>query len=221
MRDGMRAHDSARIPHRRTNGVAADNSTWVAYRPHQCRPHRVWGVWCPVQAARRHRGRVVRRSRTRSRNAIGRRVRFTEIHDPRAPGDIGPWYEFVGVANDLGMNHLGRTPGRGAGPLQSAGIAQLPALCDVTSAWRSGSLAPRLTAIANAADPTLRLYGLTPMDELHEGVLKMIAIYIGIALLVSAPALARGHLGGDVVCRVTTHARKSASVLRLAPAPRT
>jgi ABC-type antimicrobial peptide transport system permease subunit len=51
------------------------------------------------------------------------------------------------------------------------------------------AFAPRLTAIANAADPTLRLYGLTPMDELHEGVLKMIAIYIGIALLVSAIAL--------------------------------
>lgn len=126
------------------------------------------------------------------RNAIGRRIRFTNPRQGAASSDEpGPWYEIVGVARDLGMNYLGHTSGNGGAGLYQplpTGRAH-PLYMAARLQGDPASFAPRLQHIAHAVDPTLRLVDLQPLDEVHHGVLAMISIYVQIALLMSSIAL--------------------------------
>jgi predicted permease len=125
------------------------------------------------------------------RNPIGRRVRFLESREGgEAPAEPGPWYEIVGVVRDLGMNYLGRTSGMGgAGLYHPSALHTSGHYMVVRVRGDPAAYAPRLQEIATAVDPTLRLSDLMPMDLMDAGVLKMIAIYIGVVLLVSAVAM--------------------------------
>lgn len=122
------------------------------------------------------------------RNPIGRRVRFTNSGDEPAP-----WYEIIGVARDLGMNYLGRTSGNGpAGlyhPLVPGEAQRFGVHMAMKTRGNPASFAPRLRAIAQAMDPTLRLQNLRPLDELDDGLFTVLAIFLRVTILTSSVAL--------------------------------
>ena len=124
------------------------------------------------------------------RNAIGRRVRFArEQRGETLADDARPWYEIVGVVNELGMGaapqrgraaglYLPAAPGR-AGPLNVVVHVRGDPL----------SLAPRLRAIAAAVDPALRLSELRRVDQVTSGVLWILALWLKVTLLLTGIAL--------------------------------
>jgi putative ABC transport system permease protein len=114
------------------------------------------------------------------RNAIGRRLRLMQQPDAT--------FEIVGVVENLGMNYLGRGGAEGFYLPLSSQTAD-PVFMVARIRGEPTSFAPRLQAIAGAVDSTLRLYQLRPMNEMHAGVLKMFAIFIRVALVVSSVAL--------------------------------
>ncbi|MGH7577058.1 MAG: ABC transporter permease [Longimicrobiales bacterium] len=125
------------------------------------------------------------------RNAIGRRVRFTnrEWWDPWSP-EPGPWYEIVGVAKDLGMKELGQASvPDGAGLYDPLARGQIPVYMAVRVRSDPASFGPRLREVAHAVDPTLRLYDYRRMDELHHGAQTALANLLRITLLTSSVAL--------------------------------
>jgi hypothetical protein len=138
--------------------------------------------------AERGRNVVVNRSFVKDvlggRNPVGRRFRIagaTRTDNPE------PWYEIVGVVDDLGMNWLAQ--GSGAGFYQprtdvSAGLHVI-----VHAKGDAESFAPRLRSVANSVDPRLQLHEVQRMDQLHAGVLKMFDIYLRLALGLSGVAL--------------------------------
>ena len=114
------------------------------------------------------------------RNAIGRHVRF---NNPR-----GLSFEIVGVVEDLGMNYLGKDGAEGVYfVLPSQGAESVYTVVKVRG--DPASFAPRLRAVANAVEPTVRLYNLQPMNEMNNGIFKILAIFITVALVVSSVAL--------------------------------
>jgi hypothetical protein len=122
----------------------------------------------------------------RGRNAIGRRVRFTDVQYQGALApEQGPWYEIVGVVRDLGMYHEGGRAGL-YHPL-AAGSDRVHML--VRMRGDPAAFAPKVRAVASAVDPTLQLHDLRPLSELGAGTLRAIVTIVRSALLVSALAL--------------------------------
>jgi len=114
------------------------------------------------------------------RNAIGRHVRFTNARESS--------FEIVGVVEDLGMNYLGKEGAEGvyyALPTQRGQSDYLV----VKIRGDAASFTPRLRAVANAVEPTLKLYNLQPMNEMNNGIFKILAIFITVAVVVSSVAL--------------------------------
>ncbi len=99
--------------------------------------------------------------RSRAGNQLGVHVRFT---GRTASGDPHPWYEVVGVVDDLAMQvHEGENADfifRPASP------AELPSFA-VGIHVRSGAaeFARRLPALAAQVAPNLLLYDVLPLDE--------------------------------------------------------
>lgn len=126
------------------------------------------------------------------RNPIGRRVRplhYEEWDEPR-PGDAEPlpWYEIVGVVEDLGMS-FGRDP-KVAGFYQAAEPETVyPLQVAVHVSGDPKSFVPRLRQIAAGVDPTLRLYDPTPLNEVSDGELKFLGFWFQLILMVSGIAL--------------------------------
>ncbi|HSG40890.1 MAG TPA: FtsX-like permease family protein, partial [Thermoanaerobaculia bacterium] len=125
-------------------------------------------------------------------NPIGRRVRYLDLEDPdavRPREEPGPWHEIVGVVRDLGMTD-GSFPGEGAGlyhPMAHGGV--YPVYMAVHVGPDPESFAPRLRGIAMAVDPTLRLYGIQPLDEVASIALKTIGFWFRVVVLASSIAL--------------------------------
>src|SRR5690606_31574372 len=94
------------------------------------------------------------------RNAIGRRIRSVDRSGQRP----GPWYEIVGVVNDLGMNVADRENAAGFYRPAARGTIQRPWLA-VHVGTDPLSFAPRLRAIAAAVDPELIVRDVAPLDE--------------------------------------------------------
>jgi putative ABC transport system permease protein len=131
------------------------------------------------------------------RNPIGRRVRYSGYEEgPRsfdATGD--PWYEIVGVVNDLGFAY-GRDPKVGGFYHPVAAGEASPGRLAVHVAGDPASLGPRLRNIAAAVDPALRLYDLMPIDRIVDAELHFYAVWFwiligatGVALLLSLAGL--------------------------------
>ena len=125
------------------------------------------------------------------RNPVGRRVRFAarKQADGTLSEEERPWYEIVGVVNELGMGaptQMGRAaglylpviPGR-SGPLNVVVHVQGEPM----------ALAPRLRAIASAADPTLRLSTLQRVDRANDDILWFIWLWLKITVLLTGVAL--------------------------------
>jgi hypothetical protein len=127
----------------------------------------------------------------RGRNPIGRRVR---IADGRvlAAGEAGnsrPWYEIVGVVEELGMTpfnirrraaglYLPSAPGSGGTQEMLIHVRGEPL-----------ALAPRVREIATAADPTMRLSNLRRADEVTNDVLWVIGLWLRMTVALTAIAL--------------------------------
>jgi putative ABC transport system permease protein len=124
------------------------------------------------------------------RNAIGRRVRFAkEQRGGPLADDARPWYEIVGVVNDLGVGsptirrrvaglYLATRPGS-AGPLNIVIHAQGDPL----------SIAPRLRALAAATDPALRLSGVQRVDRVTDDVLWFLGLWLKATLVLTGIAI--------------------------------
>ncbi|HEX9754672.1 MAG TPA: ABC transporter permease [Gemmatimonadales bacterium] len=148
------------------------------------------------------------------RNPIGRRVRYIAGESSRATGtEPGPWYEVVGVARDLGM-----TSGYGR-----AGIyhpvdphATYPVHLAVHVRGDPESFAPRLRAVATGVDPTLRLYAVTPLNEVINGELKFYGFWFRLTVVLSSVALLLSLAGIYAVMSFTVSRRTREIGIRVA-----
>jgi putative ABC transport system permease protein len=155
----------------------------------------------PVLAGRRfHSGDTARGARTvvvnesfarlvsGGRNPIGRRIRYRLTGPPANQ----PWYEIVGVIEDLGIGPSERNPRRARihHPL-GAGRSH-PVEMAVKTSGDPRLFASRLREIATAVDPQLRLTEVMPLDralassfELFDMLFWTIGTLASIVLLVS------------------------------------
>ncbi|MGH7554550.1 MAG: ABC transporter permease, partial [Longimicrobiales bacterium] len=149
------------------------------------------------------------------RNPIGRRLRAAQVESGQKPD---PWYEIIGVVKDLGMNYLGNTYDHGGAgfyqPLSQA--AAHPIYMAVHVKGDPESFGPRLRAVGNSVDPSLRFYDLQRLDQLYRGVLKMIGIMLRVALLLSSVALVLALAGIYSVMSFTVSRRTREIGIRVA-----
>ena len=123
------------------------------------------------------------------RNPIGQQVRFVPREDTGAARDANPWFEVVGVVNELGMGAPTRQ-GRAAG-------LYLPATPDrfdkvymmVHGRGDPMALAPKLRDLAAAVNPTLRLSEIQRADEVTSGVLWVVRLWLRVTIVMTAVAL--------------------------------
>jgi putative ABC transport system permease protein len=122
------------------------------------------------------------------RNPIGQQLRFVDDGDDAA-ANSNPWFEVVGVVRELGMG----TPMRKG---RAAGL-YLPATADrfdlvymmVHVRGEPMTLGPQLREIAAAVDPTLRLSEFQRVDQVNQGVLWVVGLWLRVAILMTAIAL--------------------------------
>ena len=154
------------------------------------------------------------------RNPIGRRLRYTMLEEwnGRPPADAEParWFEIVGVVRDLGMK-AGGDPRQAAGvyhpaPPGAGGLAQLA----LHLRGDPTAFAPRLRELAAAVDPTLRLDGVVPMDELQAGDLTMQGYILRLLVVVSLLALTLSLAGVYAVTSFTVARRTREIGIRVA-----
>jgi putative ABC transport system permease protein len=144
------------------------------------------------------------------RNPLGRRVRYVR---GESTAEGGPWYEIVGVVRDLGT-----TSGYG-----SAGIyhpidreATYPVHLAIHLKGDPAAFAPRLRALAAAVDPTLRLYAVTPLNEVMNSELEFYGFWFRLTLSVSAIALLLSLAGIYAVMSFTVARRTREIGIRVA-----
>jgi len=131
--------------------------------------------------ARRHLG---------GQSAVGRRVRYAA----RAGEEPGPWHEIVGVVGDVGMNAF--DPAESEGMYLPAAPGKLnPAYLAVRVGRRPESFAPRLRALFTAADPTVRLYEIRPLEAVGEAEQRSMKAVAAVFALLSLIALALSTVG--------------------------
>jgi putative ABC transport system permease protein len=151
------------------------------------------------------------------RNAVGRRVRFArEQRGGALADDARPWYEIVGVVNELGMGAPTQR-GRAAGfYLPTAPGSAGPLNVVVHTRGDPLSLAPRLRAVATAVDPALRLSELQRVDQVTSGVLWVLGLWLRITLLLTAIALLLALAGIYAVLSFTVARRTREIGVRVA-----
>ena len=124
------------------------------------------------------------------RNAIGRRVRFAK--DQRGGSlsdDARPWYEIVGVVNELGMG----TPtqrGRAAGMYLPAVPGSTQPLNIVVHVQGDPmSFAPRLREVATSVDPGVRVSRVQRVDQVTDSMLWILGLWFRVTLVLTGIAL--------------------------------
>jgi putative ABC transport system permease protein len=123
-------------------------------------------------------------------DALGRRVRYLrrERSATSEEGKKGPWYQIVGVVENLHANDMDPdlvVPGvYRAAPPASAQEASVEVR--VRAPTTPADFAPKLREIAAAVDPTLRLgttYSLDQLDAQGQLAMRLVALVIGLVLL--------------------------------------
>ena len=152
------------------------------------------------------------------RNAIGQRVRFiprstSETKSPEAPS---PWYEIVGVATELGITSV-TSRSRDPGIYFPADMGRSgPMYMIVHAKGDPLSLVPRVRAVAAAVDPALRLAELQRLNEVSNGVLWFLRLWIRITLGLTAMALLLSLAGIYAVMSFTVARRTREIGIRVA-----
>jgi hypothetical protein len=144
------------------------------------------------------------------RNPIGRHVRYVPERrgDEPSPAEQ-PWYQIVGVVPDLGMaiDPVGlyhpAAPGAAGPPHMAVHVRGDPE-----------AFAPRLRAHAVAADPTLQLHEVMPLDQVN--VDEFIGFWFWLIVLVSAVALLLSLAGIYAVMSFTVSKRTREIGIRVA-----
>jgi predicted permease len=148
------------------------------------------------------------------RNAIGQQVRFVDDTPFVAAEDSDPWYEVVGVVNELGM---GRPSKRG----RAAGF-YLPATPDrldymmVHARDDPMTLATQLREIAAAVDPTIGLSELQGADAVLNDELWINGLWLRVSILMTAIALLLSLAGIYAVLSFTVSRRTREIGVRVA-----
>ncbi|HEX8212200.1 MAG TPA: ABC transporter permease [Longimicrobium sp.] len=124
------------------------------------------------------------------RSAVGVRVRFArEQRGGPLADDARPWYEIVGVVDELGMG-AATQQGRAAGfYLPAAPGSTGPLFVILHARGDPLSLAPRLREIATAVDPALRISEVQRVDQVTSGVLWFLGVWLRITLALTGIAL--------------------------------
>jgi putative ABC transport system permease protein len=124
----------------------------------------------------------------RGRNPIGQQVRFLDDGDS-ATANTNPWFEIVGVVNDLGVGSPFRR-NRAAGFYMPASPERFSkAYMLVHARGEPMALSPQVRAIAAAVDPTLRLSDFQRVDEVLKGPLWVIGLWLRVSMVMTAVAL--------------------------------
>jgi predicted permease len=122
------------------------------------------------------------------RNPIGQQVRFVDRGEQATP-NTNPWIEIVGMVKDLGVGTPFRRD-RAAGfytPVTPERLSQLYLL--VHARGEPTALGPRLRDIAAAVDPALRLSNFQRVDEVLNGPLWVIGLWVRVSMAMTAVAL--------------------------------
>jgi putative ABC transport system permease protein len=152
------------------------------------------------------------------RNAVGRRVRFA--HYGEGPGSrtdqSRPWYQIVGVVKELGMGAPYQR-GRAAGVYMPAAPGQQGSTNMVVH-FRGDplSLIPQVRALATSVDPTLRLSKLQRVDQVSDGMLWIVNLWLKMTVALTAVALLLSLAGIYAVMSFTVSRRTREIGIRVA-----
>lgn len=155
------------------------------------------------------------------RNPIGRRLRYRHFEeqpfDMRATDEPGPWFEIVGVVQDLGMA-VGNDP-KVAGIYQPvAQGATRPTY--VAIRMRDGTMPMSYTAtlsrLAATIDPSLRVSEVRALDVVNDSELAFINFWFTLSLMMSSIALVLSFAGIYAVMSFTVSRRTREIGIRVA-----
>jgi putative ABC transport system permease protein len=153
----------------------------------------------------------------RGRNAIGRRVRFSER--PRSdgkPASVSSWHEIVGVAKELGMTHAADAD-RVSGIYFPVRMARGEPLHMVVHAQGNPLvLASRVREITAAVDPMLRLADLQRVDQVEDSILWLLRMWLRSSILLAAIAVLLSLAGIYAVLSFTVARRTREIGVRVA-----
>jgi putative ABC transport system permease protein len=123
-----------------------------------------------------------------SRNPIGQQVRFTRPTHPDGPSE---WYAVVGLVGKLDVGVPYRK-GPFAGFYLPTTPDRLGAGLHMMIRVRGGdpmTIAPQVRGIAAAVDPSLRLVQVQRLNELNDGMLWVIRLWMSVTAVMSSVAL--------------------------------
>ncbi|MEO7521500.1 MAG: ABC transporter permease, partial [Gemmatimonas sp.] len=151
------------------------------------------------------------------RNPIGRRIsRIDWQAKERGTPNPYPWLHIVGVVKELGMGAPTQR-GRAAGVYQPTVPGNMgPTYMVVHTRGDPLSLVPRLRALANAVDPTMRLSNFRRVDEVTNGILWVLQIWLKLTVLLTAIALLLSLAGIYAVMSFTVSRRTREIGIRVA-----
>jgi putative ABC transport system permease protein len=125
------------------------------------------------------------------RNAVGRRVRFAAETAPDGSllEEANPWYEIVGVVKELGTGGVTQR-GRASGfylPVAPERAEPLQMLVRVQG--DPLAMSPRVRAIAATVDPAMRLTEFARLDQVADGMLWFVGVWLRVTVLLTGVAL--------------------------------
>ena len=149
------------------------------------------------------------------RNAIGQQVRFTRPSNPAGPGE---WYTVVGLVGNLDVGVPYRK-GPFAGFYLPATPDRLGAGLQMMIRVRGGdpmTVAPQVRQIAAALDPSLRLVQMQRLNEVNDGMLWVIRLWMTVTAVMSSVALLLSLAGLYAVMAFTVSRRTREIGVRVA-----
>ena len=149
------------------------------------------------------------------RNPIGQQVRFTRPTNPAGPGE---WYTVIGLVGNLDTGVPYRK-GPFAGFYLPSTPDRLGSGLHMMIRVRGGdpmTLAPQVRQIAAAIDPSLRLVQIQRLNEVNDGMLWVIRLWMTVTAVMSSVALLLSLAGLYAVMSFTVARRTREIGVRVA-----